>query len=334
MRQTVPQRSAVAERVACRLATGCLALALAMLWGACSRSEPPALPAPIPAVDAAPAPIQPPPPPVVRPRLSEGERRAIAEAREGGELDRQDAARAAATDTAAEDEAGSPASESKKSPPVALTRADRAAADDDPALRIRRVGGDVVVAPVAADAAGSVTAPVSAEVPMEAQVIVGAGPDAAEPAAREPTEPSSGADPTGTTPDAGGADDAGSEISKGVRVWPDASRVSLSELIVSPDVVERRPVGSAAHFDAVPPRFYCYTAVRNPDPEAQITHVWRRNGKVLARIDLSVKRSRAWRTWSRQRAKPGWTGRWSCEVLGPEGQRIGLAEFTVGGGPR
>ena len=68
-------------------------------------------------------------------------------------------------------------------------------------------------------------------------------------------------------------------------------------------------------------------AVRRPDVFND------RYGHVLdymARVELEVGNSPKWKTWSKQRTQPHWTGLWSCEVLGPEGQQLGATAFQVG----
>ncbi|PKN54725.1 MAG: hypothetical protein CVU56_25075, partial [Deltaproteobacteria bacterium HGW-Deltaproteobacteria-14] len=54
-------------------------------------------------------------------------------------------------------------------------------------------------------------------------------------------------------------------------------------------------------------------------------------GRLVSRVELEVGKSPKWRTWSRQRTREDWIGPWSCEVLGPDGRRIGIASFDVGG---
>ena len=64
-----------------------------------------------------------------------------------------------------------------------------------------------------------------------------------------------------------------------------------------------------------------------------VTHIWRRDGKVVSRVELEVGRSPKWRTWSRQRLPASAEGRWSCEVIeGQQDLKLGTVTVSVGGG--
>jgi len=77
-----------------------------------------------------------------------------------------------------------------------------------------------------------------------------------------------------------------------------------------------------------------FTAVHAPGGLRQgVTHVWMRNGTVLARIPLSpVRGGRAegFRTWSRRRdLRPPLDGRYTVDVVTTSGQLVGRLRFTV-----
>ncbi|MBI2529043.1 MAG: DUF2914 domain-containing protein [Candidatus Rokubacteria bacterium] len=77
-----------------------------------------------------------------------------------------------------------------------------------------------------------------------------------------------------------------------------------------------------------------YTAVHAPVGLSQaIEHVWRRDGRVLARIRLSPVqggRAEGFRTWSRRTdLTPPLAGRYAVDVMTASGQLIGRLRFTV-----
>lgn len=106
--------------------------------------------------------------------------------------------------------------------------------------------------------------------------------------------------------------------------------LALMDLTIARDIQDRLPVGVATHFPEVPSKFQCYSVFKNTGEATTATHVWRRGDRVVSRVELSVGKSPRWRTWSRQRLSSAWAGRWSCEVLGPDGVRLGMASVTAG----
>lgn len=117
----------------------------------------------------------------------------------------------------------------------------------------------------------------------------------------------------------------------GTTIWPSPGGLRLVELSVGTGLEEKLPVGIASHYQQVPEILFCYTVFENPGPDQTVTHVWRRSGRLVSRVELEVGKSPKWRTWSKQRVAPHWRGVWSCEVLSPEGTQLGLHVFQVGG---
>lgn len=117
----------------------------------------------------------------------------------------------------------------------------------------------------------------------------------------------------------------------GTTIWPSPGGLRLVELAVGTGLEDKLPVGVAAHYPNVPEILFCYTVFENPSADQTITHVWRRSGRLVSRVELEVGKSPKWRTWSKQKSQPHWDGTWSCEVLGPDDRQLGLTVFVVGG---
>ncbi len=117
----------------------------------------------------------------------------------------------------------------------------------------------------------------------------------------------------------------------GTHIWPSAGGLKLVELVVGTSLEEKLPTDIQTHYPVPPEILYCYSVFENPEPDATVTHVWRRGSRLVSRVELEVGRSPKWRTWSKQRTQPHWTGLWSCEVLGQDGQQLGLTVFQIGG---
>ena len=117
----------------------------------------------------------------------------------------------------------------------------------------------------------------------------------------------------------------------GTHVWPMAGSFRLVELAVGTGLEEKSPRDVQEVYEKVPELLYCYSSFENSTPEQTITHVWRRGNRLVSRVELEVGESPKWKTWSKQRTQPNWTGLWSCEVLGPDGSQLGLTVFRIGG---
>jgi len=125
------------------------------------------------------------------------------------------------------------------------------------------------------------------------------------------------------------ADDPWSQ--PGTRIWPSAGGLKLVELVVGTALEDKLPTDVKTHYPNPPEILYCYSVFENPEAEATVTHVWRRGSRLVSRVELEVGNSPKWRTWSKQRTQPHWTGLWSCEVLGSDGRQLGLTVFQIGG---
>lgn len=146
--------------------------------------------------------------------------------------------------------------------------------------------------------------------------------DASTPDPDGPDEP--------TEPDA--TDPRREMVRPGAYVYPGTETLGLGDLAVATSIVDRLPQDVRASYEGVPSLMFCYTQFDNRGPEVTVTHVWRRGTRLVSRVELQVGKSPTWRTWSRQRTRDDWRGPWSCEVLDPDGARIGLVEFELGSG--
>jgi hypothetical protein len=108
----------------------------------------------------------------------------------------------------------------------------------------------------------------------------------------------------------------------------------VHELSVGTGIVDRAPHDVRDAYPEVPEVLFCYTSIESRTPDLTLTHVWRRDGVLVSRVELEVPRSPRWKTWSRQRVLKKWTGTWSCEVLSPEGTQLGVTTFIVGPEPQ
>lgn len=94
------------------------------------------------------------------------------------------------------------------------------------------------------------------------------------------------------------------------------------------DRESRELVGEATSFPAGTATVYCRTRVVGAAEPTTITHVWYRDGKTMAHVELPVK-SASWRTFSSKRLLPDWTGAWEVRVLDQAGNLLRSGTFTV-----
>ena len=94
------------------------------------------------------------------------------------------------------------------------------------------------------------------------------------------------------------------------------------------DRENRELVGETAQFSAGIEKIYCLTRLQGLEAPTSVTHVWYRDGKTMARVDLNVASS-DWRTWSSKRLLPEWTGNWEVKVLDSDGRVLSSAGFEV-----
>ncbi len=90
----------------------------------------------------------------------------------------------------------------------------------------------------------------------------------------------------------------------------------------------RSLIGTATTFPAGVERLWCRTRILGADDPTTITHVWYRDGKTMARVELAV-RSNDWRTVSSKLLLPDWTGVWEVKVLDPAGTILRAESVTV-----
>lgn len=86
--------------------------------------------------------------------------------------------------------------------------------------------------------------------------------------------------------------------------------------------------GQGETFAAGLERVFCRMHITGAAAPTTVTHVWYRDGKTMAQVELSVG-SANWRTWSSKRLLPSWTGFWEVKVLDQTGKVLASASFEI-----
>lgn len=207
-------------------------------------------------------------------------------------------------------------------PPVQLSAAERAA------IAEARAGSVAPAAPAAPPVVSPRLAPSEPAEPPPGEPTPPGDDEGDDPELPPPPTPSEPVQPADAAEQEAGP---AREVRPGMLVYPAAGDLQLVDLAIATAVTNREPQDVRVVYEHMPELFFCYTVFANPNSQQMVTHVWRHGGRMVSKVELEVGKSPKWRTWSRQRTRKDWAGPWSCEVLGPDGRRIGIASFDVGG---
>jgi hypothetical protein len=94
------------------------------------------------------------------------------------------------------------------------------------------------------------------------------------------------------------------------------------------DYQTRSLEGEGTTFAAGAQAIWCRTRIAGATEPTTVTHVWYRDGKTMARVQLAVT-SPSYRTVSSKTMLPDWTGRWEVKVLDDAGTILRSESFTV-----
>ena len=86
--------------------------------------------------------------------------------------------------------------------------------------------------------------------------------------------------------------------------------------------------GQSETFAAGIERVFCRMHITGATAPTTVNHVWYRDGKTMAQVELNVG-SANWRTWSSKRLLPSWTGFWEVKVLDQTGKVLASASFEI-----
>jgi hypothetical protein len=120
-----------------------------------------------------------------------------------------------------------------------------------------------------------------------------------------------------------------------VIAWPASGQDAASELSVTEmafgtgyDYENRGLIDEGSTFPAGVEVVWCRTRIEGAATATTVTHVWYRDGKTMARVELAIG-SPNYRTVSSKKLLPEWTGRWEVKVLDSAGTVLRSESFTV-----
>ena len=108
------------------------------------------------------------------------------------------------------------------------------------------------------------------------------------------------------------------------------SDVSVEEIYICKDVIDREPVGSASGFSKNVEKLYCWTKITGVTSGAEVVkHVWYYGDREMSSVSLTIKGS-PWRTWTSKKIVPSWSGTWTVKIFDSEDNEIKQVTFVIG----
>jgi hypothetical protein len=108
-----------------------------------------------------------------------------------------------------------------------------------------------------------------------------------------------------------------------------AANLEVTELVVAKNVVDLAPVDTAASFTSDVGMLYCFSKVKVQEESATIFHSWYYKNEKVAQIELNVKKSDGFRTYSSKTILSDQKGEWKVEVFDAAGNVLKSVTFTV-----
>lgn len=110
----------------------------------------------------------------------------------------------------------------------------------------------------------------------------------------------------------------------------DSSPMLVNEIVICREVSGRQPIGSGDRFPSSAESIFCFTSIRNLNPEKQkVIHEWRLNGNLMSRVPMDLYFSFNWRCWSQITINSDREGTWTVAVLDTAGNTLEETAFQI-----
>ena len=106
------------------------------------------------------------------------------------------------------------------------------------------------------------------------------------------------------------------------------SHLTLDRGVIAKNVEGRTPLGVNDVFPNDVGKLYCFTEISGATPGEKITHAWYYEDKLIATIELPLKRSRTY-TWSYVKILPVWVGDWKVHIIDEEKKTVSVVPFRI-----
>lgn len=105
---------------------------------------------------------------------------------------------------------------------------------------------------------------------------------------------------------------------------------TVSRLVLCENVVDREPVGAAESFPVTVGAVYAFLEAADVVRDTSAVFVWYYEDAEVARVDLTLRQSQRWRTYSSKKLG-GRTGNWKVELQDSAGNVLDTLSFQVTG---
>lgn len=104
--------------------------------------------------------------------------------------------------------------------------------------------------------------------------------------------------------------------------------LEVVEAAITTGVIDHLPIDSVESYTVAAGKLYCFTRVLGSAGRDKVIHVWRLDGREMARIELPL-RSDDFRTWSVKTLQPSWSGQWQVDVVDDAGTVLVSLPFVL-----
>ena len=102
----------------------------------------------------------------------------------------------------------------------------------------------------------------------------------------------------------------------------------VTEMVIATAIEDREPVAPGSLFSKDAERLVCHSRMAS-EVATTVTHIWYRNGELMASIPLHIGAAASWRTWSSKAMFPAIAASWRVDIVAEDGTLLAQADFTV-----
>lgn len=110
--------------------------------------------------------------------------------------------------------------------------------------------------------------------------------------------------------------------------FEDEPLFTVERMVIAGSIENRRPVGVVNVFSSSTEKVYCYLEAVDVLEDTDVVFVWYYKDRAMARIELPLRRSSRWRTYSSKKLA-GLKGVWKVELEDIDGNVLKTVEFSV-----
>lgn len=107
-----------------------------------------------------------------------------------------------------------------------------------------------------------------------------------------------------------------------------ATLFTIERMVIAGSVENRKPIGVVNVFSSATEKVYCYLEAVDVLEDTEVVFVWYYEDRAMARIELPLRKSSRWRTYSSKKLA-GLKGTWKVALQDIDGNVLKTVEFSV-----